>query len=80
MLHRRHAFVVAKKGEDGVRRKGQAEQGYEDRGFSDGPSIPLALYTEGASPHEVALAGAALASALLEKPKSRPIGDKAHGY
>jgi hypothetical protein len=47
--------------------------------FSDGPSIPLALYTEGASPHEVALAGAALASAFLkEKPKRRPIGDKAH--
>jgi len=46
--------------------------------FSDGPSIPLALYTEGASPHEVALAGAAPASAFLKEKPKRPVGGKAY--
>ena len=56
----------------------RAGQGTKTMAFADGPSIPLALYTEGASPHGVVLAGAALASAFLtEKPK-RPVGGKAY--
>lgn len=48
--------------------------------FSDGSSVPLALYTESASPHEVTLVEATLASAFLgeqHQPK-RLIGDKAY--
>jgi transposase len=48
--------------------------------FSDGSSVPLALHTESASPHEVTLVEATLASAFLAEhyqPK-RLIGDKAY--
>ena len=48
--------------------------------FSDGSSVPLALYTESASPHEVTLVEETLASAFLgehHQPK-RLIGDKAY--
>jgi transposase len=48
--------------------------------FSDGSSIPLALHTESASPHEVTLVEPTLGSAFLGKyhqPK-RLIADKAY--
>jgi len=47
--------------------------------FSDGSSIPLALHTESASPHEVTLVEPTLASAFLgEQQPERLIGDKAY--
>lgn len=46
--------------------------------FSDGSSIPLALYTESASPHEITLVEPTLASAFLKEQPKRLIGDKAY--
>ena len=46
--------------------------------FSDGSSVPLALHTESASPHEVSLVEATLASAFLNEQPERLIGDKAY--
>src|SRR5215217_7541426 len=47
--------------------------------FSDGSSVPLALYTESASPQEITLVGPTLASAFLrERQPERLIGDKAY--
>jgi hypothetical protein len=46
--------------------------------FSDGSSVPLALYTESASPHEVTLVGATLASAFLKEKPQRLVGDRAY--
>jgi transposase len=46
--------------------------------FSDGASVPLALHTESASPHEVSLVGATLASAFLKEKSNRLIGDRAY--
>jgi len=46
--------------------------------FSDGSSVPLALHTESASPHEVSLVEATLASGFLREEPKRLIGDKAY--
>ena len=46
--------------------------------FSDGCSVPLALHAESASPHEVSLVEATLASAFLKEKPERLIGDKAY--
>jgi transposase len=48
--------------------------------FSDGSSVPLALYTESASPHELTLVGPTLESAFLgeHRQPERLIGDKAY--
>jgi transposase len=46
--------------------------------FSDGSSVPLALHAESASPHEVSLVEATLASAFLKEKPERLIGDKAY--
>jgi transposase len=46
--------------------------------FSDGSSVPLALHAESASPHEVSLVEATLASAFLKEKLERLIGDKAY--
>ena len=46
--------------------------------FSDGSSVPLSVHTESASPHEVALVEATLASSLLKEQPKRLIGDKAY--
>jgi hypothetical protein len=46
--------------------------------FSDGASIPLSVHPESASPHEVTLVGATLASGFLKKKPQRLIGDKAY--
>jgi len=46
--------------------------------FSDGSSIPLALHTESASPHEVTLVGETLESGFLKEKPERLIGDKAY--
>ncbi len=46
--------------------------------FSDGSCVPLALHTESASPHEVTLVEATLASAFLKEKPKRLIGDKAY--
>jgi hypothetical protein len=47
--------------------------------FSDGTSVPLALHAEkSASPHEVTLVEATLASAFLKEKPERLIGDKAY--
>lgn len=46
--------------------------------FSDGSSVPLALHTESASPHEVTLVGPTLASGFLKEEPKRLIGDKAY--
>ena len=46
--------------------------------FSDGSSVPLALHAESASPHEVSVVEATLASAFLKEKPERLIGDKAY--
>ncbi len=46
--------------------------------FSDGPSIPPSLHAESASPREVALVEATLASGFVEEKPERLIGDKAY--
>jgi transposase len=46
--------------------------------LSDGSSIPLALHAQSASPHEVTLVEATLASAFLKEQPKRLIGDKAY--
>jgi transposase len=46
--------------------------------FSDGSSVPLSVHTESASPHEVALVEATLASSFLKEQPKRLIGDKAY--
>ena len=46
--------------------------------FSDGSSIPLALHTESASPHEVSIVEATLESAFLKEKPARLVGDKAY--
>jgi IS5 family transposase len=61
-----------------VCRKGQAGQRYETHALSEGSSVPLALHTESASPHEVSLVEATLASGLVKKKPERLIGDKTY--
>jgi transposase len=46
--------------------------------FSDGSSVPLALHTESASPHEVTLVEATLASGFLKENPDRLVGDRAY--
>ena len=46
--------------------------------FSDGSSSPLALHAESASPHEVSLVEATLASAFLKEKSEHLIADKAY--
>ena len=46
--------------------------------LSDGSSVPLALYTESASPHEVSLVEATLTSSFLKEKPKRLVGDKAY--
>ena len=46
--------------------------------FSDGSSVPLALHAESASPHEVSLVEATLASGFLKEKPDRLVGDKAY--
>ena len=46
--------------------------------FSDGSSVPLALHTESASPHEVTLVGPTLERRFLKEKPERLIGDKAY--
>jgi Transposase DDE domain len=46
--------------------------------LSDGSSIPLALHTESASPHEVTLVEATLASGFLKENPDRLVGDRAY--
>jgi transposase len=46
--------------------------------FSDGSSVPLALHTESASPHEATLVKPTLASGFLKEQPKRLIGDKAY--
>jgi transposase len=46
--------------------------------FLDASSVPLALHTESASPHEVTLVGPTLESAFVKEKPERLIGDKAY--
>jgi transposase len=46
--------------------------------LSEGPSVPLVLHTESASPHEVSLVESTLASGLVKEKPERLIGDKAY--
>jgi transposase len=46
--------------------------------LSDGSSIPLSIYAESASPHEVALVRPTLASAFLKEKPERLVADKAY--
>jgi hypothetical protein len=65
------AFVVAKEG--GMRGKGS-----KIMAFSDGSSVPLALHTESASPHEVTLVEATLESSFLKENPEHLVGDTAY--
>src|SRR5215217_2906798 len=76
VLHRRHVRCGQKRGARvGKTRRGK---GTKIMAFSDGSSVPLALYTESASPHEVTLVGATLASAFLKEKPQRLVGDRAY--
>jgi transposase len=66
-------FVAAKKGGARVG-KTKRGKGTKLMAFSDGSSVPLALYAESASPHEVSLVEATLASAFLKEKPERLIG------
>ncbi len=76
VLHRRHVRYSQKRGACvGKTKRGK---GTKIMAFSDGSSIPLALHTESASPHEVSLVEATLASGFLKEKPKRLIGDKAY--
>jgi len=77
MLHRRHVRHGQKRGECvGKTKRGK---GSKIMAFSEGSSVPLALHTESASPHEITLVEATLTSSFLEGKPQRLIGDKAYG-
>src|ERR671921_136755 len=67
---------ISKRGE----RVGKTKRGKGTKlmAFSDGSSIPLALHTESASPHEVSIVEATLESAFLKEKPARLVGDKAY--
>jgi transposase len=46
--------------------------------LSDGSSIPLAIHTESASPHEVTLVQETLKSGFLKEKPERVVGDRAY--
>ena len=76
VLHRRNVCGSQKRGSSvGKTKRGK---GTKIMAFSDGSSIPLALYTESASPHEVTLVEATLASSFLKEKPERLVGDKAY--
>jgi transposase len=58
--------------------KAKRGKGTKIMAFSDGSSVPLALHAESASPHEVSLVEATLASAFLKEKPERLIVDKAY--
>ena len=76
MLHRRHVRRSQKRGA----RVGKTKRGKGTKimAFSDGSSVPLAVHAESASPHEITLVEATLASAFLKEKPERLIGDKAY--
>jgi hypothetical protein len=45
---------------------------------ADGSGLPVAVYTESASPHEVKLVGETLLERFTDKPPECLIGDKAY--
>jgi len=73
-------LVVAKKGGKKGGRVGKTKRGKGTKlmAFSDGSCVPLALHAESASPHEVTLVEATLASAFLTERPKRLIGEKAY--
>ncbi len=76
VLHRRHVRAGQKRGECvGKTKRGK---GTKIMAFSDGSSSPLALHAESASPHEVTLVKATLASSFLKEKPKRLVGDKAY--
>jgi transposase len=76
VLHRRHVRRSQKRGA----RVGKTKRGKGTKlmAFSDGSSSPLALHTESASPHELTLVEATLASGFLKEKPERLVGDKAY--
>ena len=76
MLYRRHVRSGQKRGACvGKTKRGK---GSKVMALSDGSSVPLALHTESASPHEVTLVEATLASGFLKEKPQRLVGDKAY--
>ena len=76
MLRGRHIRGSQKRGECvGKTKRGK---GTKIMAFSDGSSVPLAIHTESASPHEITLVEATLASSFLREKPKRLIGDKAY--
>lgn len=76
VLHRRHVRGSQKRGA----RVGKTKRGKGSKimAFSDGSSVPLALHTESASPHELTLVEATLESSFLKEKPERLIGDRAY--
>src|SRR4051794_33968787 len=75
MLHRRDVRRGQKRGEHlGKTKRGK---GTKLMAFAEGSCVPLAVHTEGASPHEVTLVEATLAGSFLKEKPKRLIGDKA---
>jgi transposase len=71
-------FVVAKKGAASLVGKTKRGKGSKIMAFSDDSSIPLALHTESASPHELTLVEETLASGFLKEKPDRLGGEKAY--
>src|SRR5215211_7592017 len=76
VLHRRHVRHSQKRGAGvGKTKRGK---GSKIMAFSDGSSVPLALHTESASPHEVTLVEATLESSFLKEKPERLVGDRTY--
>ena len=76
MLHRRHVRVRQKRG----RAVGKTKRGKGTKimAMADRAGLPIAIYLESASPHEVTLVEDTLDKRFIEEMPERLIGDKAY--
>ena len=76
MLHRRHVHRRQKRGlKVGKTKRGK---GTKLMAVADGAGLPVAVYTDSASPHEVRLVRKTLVERFVEDQPERLIGDKAY--
>ena len=76
MLHRWHVYRCQKRGAKvGKTKRGK---GTKLLAVADGVSLPIAIYTDSASPHEVTLVRKTLVERFTDDKPERLIGDKAY--
>ena len=76
MLHRRHVHRSQKRGlKVGKTKRGK---GTKLLAVADCSGLPIAVYTESASPHEVTLVRKTLVERFIDEKPERLIGDKAY--